>query len=143
MSSKEYYYVPVYVMLAEDFVCGEVDFKFLDKIIVSETKNGYQELNGFNNFVILNTTLTNDLINEGIAREIVSKVQQMRKNINLELTDRIIINYNASEDIISAVNDYADYIKRETLATEIKVSEDTTDEFTVNDLQVKIAISKK
>ena len=53
MSSKEYYRVPVYVMLAEDFVCGEVDYKFLDKIIVSETKNGYQELDGFNNFVIL------------------------------------------------------------------------------------------
>ena len=53
MSSKEYYYVPVYVMLAEDFVCGEVDFKFLDNIIVSETKNGYQELDGFNNFDML------------------------------------------------------------------------------------------
>lgn len=53
MGSKEYYMVPVYVMLVEDFVCGEVDFKFLDKIIVSETKNGYQELDGFNNFVIL------------------------------------------------------------------------------------------
>ena len=53
MSSKEYYYVPVYVMLVEDFVCGEVDFKFLDNIIVSETKNGYQELDGFNNFVML------------------------------------------------------------------------------------------
>lgn len=107
------------------------------------SKEGFNVGMENNNFVILNTTLTNNLINEGIAREIVSKVQQMRKNINLELTDRIIINYNASEAIISAVNDYANYIKRETLATEIKVSEDTTDEFTVNDLQVKIAISKK
>ncbi len=53
MSSKEYYYVPVYVMLAEDFVCGDVDFMFLDKIIVSKTKTGYEELDGFNNFVIL------------------------------------------------------------------------------------------
>ena len=53
MGSKEYYYVPVYVMLAEDFVCGEVDFMFLDKIIVSKTKTGYEELDGFNNFVIL------------------------------------------------------------------------------------------
>ena len=96
-----------------------------------------------NNFVILNTTLTNDLINEGIAREIVSKVQQMRKSINLELTDRIIINYNATEEIIAAVNEYADYIKRETLATEIKVSDDTTEEFSVNDSVIKIAIRKK
>ena len=53
MSSKEYYYVPVYAMLAEDFVCEEIEFKFLDKIIVSATKNGYEELDGFNNFVIL------------------------------------------------------------------------------------------
>ena len=53
MDSKEYYYVPVYVMLAEDFVCGDVDFMFLDKIIVSKTKTGYEELDGFNNFVIL------------------------------------------------------------------------------------------
>ena len=53
MGSREYYYVPVYVMLAEDFVCGEVDFMFLDKIIVSKNKTGYEELDGFNNFVIL------------------------------------------------------------------------------------------
>ena len=53
MSSKEYYMVPVYVMLAEDFGCDDIDFMFLDKIIVSKTKNGYQELDGFNNFVIL------------------------------------------------------------------------------------------
>ena len=53
MSSKEYYYVPVYAMLAEDFVCEEIEFKFLDKIIVSKTKTGYEELDGFNNFVIL------------------------------------------------------------------------------------------
>ena len=53
MGSREYYYVPVYVMLAEDFVCGDVDFMFLDKIIVSKNKTGYEELDGFNNFVIL------------------------------------------------------------------------------------------
>ena len=53
MSSKEYYMVPVYVMLAEDFGCDDIDFLFLDKIIVSETKNGYEELDGLNNFVIL------------------------------------------------------------------------------------------
>ena len=44
MGSKEYYMVPVYVMLAEDFGCGEVDFKFLDNILVSETKNGNKSL---------------------------------------------------------------------------------------------------
>ena len=119
----------------------EIDSTMTD--IRIEAKSGFNVGMENNNFVILNTTLTNDLINEGIAREIVSKVQQMRKNVNLELTDRIIINYNATEEIIAAVNEYADYIKRETLATEIKVSDDTTEEFSVNDSVIKIAIRKK
>lgn len=53
MSSKEFYCVPVYMMIAEDFGYGDIEFEFLDKIIVSKTKNGYEELDGFNKFVIL------------------------------------------------------------------------------------------
>ena len=53
MSSKEFYYVPVYAMIAEDFGYGDIEYELLDKIIVSKTKNGYEELDGFNNFVIL------------------------------------------------------------------------------------------
>ena len=53
MSSKEIYCVPVYMMIAEDFGYGDIEFEFLDKIIVSKTKNGYEELDGFNKFVIL------------------------------------------------------------------------------------------
>ena len=53
MSSKEFYYVPVYAMIAEDFGYGDIEYELLDKIIVSKTKNGYEELDGFNKFVIL------------------------------------------------------------------------------------------
>ena len=53
MSSKEFYYVPVYMMIAEDLGYGDIEYELLDKIIVSKTKNGYEELDGFNNFVIL------------------------------------------------------------------------------------------
>lgn len=52
-SSKEYYLVPVYLMIAEDIGYGDVEFEFLDNIIVFKTKKGYEELDGFNNFVIL------------------------------------------------------------------------------------------
>ena len=41
------------MMIAEDFGYGDIEFEFLDKIIVSKTKNGYEELDGFNKFVIL------------------------------------------------------------------------------------------
>ena len=53
MSSKEFYYVPVYAMIAEDFGYGDIEYELLDKIIISKTKNGYEELDGFNNFVVL------------------------------------------------------------------------------------------
>ena len=52
-NSKEFYYVPVYMMIAEDLGYGDIEYELLDKIIVSKTKNGYEELDGFNNFVIL------------------------------------------------------------------------------------------
>ena len=95
-----------------------------------------------NNFVILNATLTPELINEGIAREIVSKVQQMRKNNNYELTDRISIIYNANDDVKTAIEDFSDYIKKETLATKLEFSENANEEFFVDENRVLIAISK-
>ena len=108
-----------------------------------DAKSGFNVGMENNNFVILNTTLTPELINEGIAREIVSKVQQMRKNINLELTDRIEITYEADDEIKRALDDFEDYIKRETLATSISEASNDGEEFKVNDLTVKIAIKKK
>ena len=51
-SSKEYYLVPVYLMIAEDIGYGDIEFELLDNIIVFKTKKGYEELDGFNNFVI-------------------------------------------------------------------------------------------
>ena len=95
-----------------------------------------------NNFVILNATLTPELINEGIAREIVSKVQQMRKNNNYELTDRISISYNANDAVKTAIEDFSDYIKKETLATKLEFSENANEEFFVDENRVLIAISK-
>ena len=57
MGSKEYYIVTVYTIIAEDIECGDYDFDLLNYIIVSKTKNGYEELDGFNNFVIVRSEL--------------------------------------------------------------------------------------
>ena len=107
-----------------------------------DAKTGFNVGMENNEYVILNTNLTDELINEGIAREIVSKVQLMRKNINLELTDRITISYSASDKIKSAVDAFADYIKNETLASEITDNAKDGEEFSVNDEKVLIAILK-
>lgn len=107
-----------------------------------DAKTGFNVGMENNEYVILNTHLSDELINEGIAREIVSKVQLMRKNMNMELTDRITINYEASEKIKNAVEAFSDYIKKETLATDITNECLAGEEFSINDEKVLIAISK-
>ncbi len=64
----------------------------------------------------LDTQLNDDLITEGLAREFVNKVQNMRKEMDLEVTQRIRIAFSGDEDIGTAVAQYSDYIKAETLA---------------------------
>lgn len=65
--------------------------------------------------VIIDTTLTPALIAEGIARECVSKVQQMRKNNGFEVTDHIRRRQGADDEAAAAIQAYGDFIKKETL----------------------------
>jgi len=73
-----------------------------------------------NLFVILDTTLTPELINEGYAREFVSKIQQMRKNNGYEVLDNINIFYDGSDEIKEAIDEFEEFIKSETLAKSIE-----------------------
>ncbi len=69
-----------------------------------------------NIFVILDTTITDDLLYEGLAREMISKIQQMRKQKDFEMSDRIHITYSADPLVEKAVAVHRDYIMGETLA---------------------------
>jgi isoleucyl-tRNA synthetase len=100
----------------------ELDDQLLD--IRISAKEGYDVSTGFNLFTIIDTNLTEELINEGYAREFISKVQQMRKNNGYEMMDRIKIFYESSTEIDRAVKEYEDFIKKETLADIIIVSND-------------------
>lgn len=64
----------------------------------------------------LDTQLNDDLLTEGLAREFVNKIQSMRKELDLEITQRIHIRFNGDEEIGTAVAKYTDYIVTETLA---------------------------
>jgi isoleucyl-tRNA synthetase len=64
----------------------------------------------------LDTQLTDDLITEGLAREFVNKIQNMRKEMDLEVTQRIRIAFSGDEAIGTATAKYRDYIETETLA---------------------------
>ena len=105
-------------------------------------KEGFYSSSNSKTVVILNTDLTKELILEGIAREIIRKVQSTRKEMDLVITDRIILSYNGNKQIDDSINLYADFIKNETLAIKITKDEKLNDLFDVNDEKMSIKIEK-
>ena len=106
-------------------------------------KPGFNVAMEGNLFVILNTERTPELILEGMAREFVSKVQNMRKTKGLEITDRIILYYGGSEEFNKALEMFEEYIKDETLATTITKKNDLTEKFDINGEEVAIDLIKE
>ncbi len=80
--------------------------------------------------VAVDTDLSEELIQEGIAREFVNRIQNMRKEANFEVTDRIAIGFTGGDKIKEAVVSMSDYIKKETLAEEIQISALEVSDFT-------------
>lgn len=102
-----------------DFDGGRLDIT-PDMIDVRiESKEGFNVGMENNKFIILNTELTRELILEGLAREIVSKVQNIRKTNGFEIADRINLYYDGDNEIVAALEMFKDYIKDETLSVEV------------------------
>ena len=95
-----------------------------------------------NLFIILNTTLTDELISEGNAREFVSKIQNLRKTNNYEVSDRINIYYKGDE-FKKVILDNEEYIKNETLAISISEKDIDTNELDVNGIKVFVELEKR
>ena len=107
-----------------------------------ESKEGFNASYEGNNFIVLNTRLTDALINEGLARETVSKIQQIRKNNGFDIADRVNVYYEAEEAYSEQIRDFVDFIKDETLALKFETKTKLTDEFDVNDYKVKFKVEK-
>ena len=95
-----------------------------------------------NNYVILNTNLNESLINEGLAREIISKIQNIRKESNFDVADRINIKFNGDDEVLKAIKEFSDYIKEETLTINLELDENVKTEYQVNDNLVYLDIKK-
>jgi isoleucyl-tRNA synthetase len=115
-----------------------------DYIMVTiSSKEGFDVAMENNLFVILDTTLTKDLINEGYAREFISKVQQMRKNNGYEVLDNINIYYDGNDEIKEAIELFEDYIKEETLAKSIeRVTDESFEKQDLNGHMTGIKLEK-
>ncbi len=118
----------------------DLDKEMLD--IRVNSKEGYNSGVINNSFIILNTTLTDDLINEGIARELISKVQNLRKVKDFNITDRIYIYYYADINLLEKLDKYIDFIKKETLSDSL-IFEKTTDDVTnLNGIDVYLDVKR-
>ena len=126
------------VLEGEDFVVSPnmVDIRV-------ESKEGFNASSLGNNFIILNTTLTKDLINEGIARELISKVQQLRKNYDFDILDRIDILYEENKEFEEAIHDYVDFVKKETLCDNLVKVDNLSEVTNLNGIEVKFDVLKK
>jgi isoleucyl-tRNA synthetase len=94
--------------------------------------------------VALDVTLTDDLRKEGIARELVNRIQNLRKDSGFELTDRIAVQFQKDEQIINAINKNLEYIKTETLTDELEILDNLNHgiEIAFDNVNTKLFIQK-
>ena len=124
----------------------DVELTLEDALIATQDIPGWAVTSQDNFTVALDMTITEALFNEGLAREIVNRVQTLRKSSGLEVTDRITIFIEKNEKIEAALRDFSNYITAETLANSIEMvdhieGECLEDELADN-LTVKMRIQK-
>jgi isoleucyl-tRNA synthetase len=116
-----------------------------DVLIETSSAEGYAcgEDGGF--LTALDTSLNDELIREGVARELIRTVQEARKQAGLEVSDRITLGVSGTAGVQAALGEYRDYLMSETLATDWAVGQDKwlwQEERTLDDERWMIEISR-
>jgi isoleucyl-tRNA synthetase len=91
--------------------------------VTAREREGYAAMAADGFLVALDTSLTPDLIHEGWARDVVRRINDWRRTAGFSVEDRIRIRYQATPALASAIQSFADYIARETLATSLEPAE--------------------
>ena len=122
----------------------EIEIRIEDVDIIAEDIPGWSVANKDTLTVALDITITEALQDEGNAREVVNRIQKIRKESGLEVTDRIIVDIQEYEPLKSAIIHYNDYICAEILADSINILPEITNgiDIDINDTMLKISISK-
>ena len=120
----------------------DVEINKEDVLIDTLQKDGFVSDSDAGFTVVLDTNLTDALIEEGYVREFISKVQTMRKDSGFEVTDRILVQFGGSDLIATVVKNNAEEIKAQLLADTL--SSDATDgkDWNINGENVVISITK-
>lgn len=113
-----------------------------DVEIVSEDIPGWLVCNEGNLTVALEVELTEELKKEGIARELINRIQNLRKDEGLEITDRIAVLVSPDTHTDSAIKEYATYIKGQVLADKIDIKMNDGNSVDFDDYQLNISVKK-
>jgi isoleucyl-tRNA synthetase len=113
-----------------------------DVEIISEDIPGWLVANEGNLTVALEVELTEELKNEGMARELINRIQNIRKESGLEITDRIVVTLSPNADVQKAVDSFADYIQTQVLADAIRLETNDGQQVDFDDFTLNIKVVK-
>ncbi|MBR5689434.1 MAG: isoleucine--tRNA ligase [Prevotella sp.] len=120
----------------------EVTIEKEDVEIFSEDIPGWLVANEGNLTVALEVELTDELRQEGMARELINRIQNLRKDTGLEITDRISVVVSPNEQTDAAIKTYGDYIASQVLADSIEIAQNDGAEIDFDDFKLNIKIEK-
>ena len=128
------------------FKAGDVDVELAreDLLIEMVQKEGYAAQADAKHTVVLDITLTDELIEEGYVLEIISKIQTMRKDINFEVTDRIDVSFTGNDELADIVRRNEKAISDKVLAAQISYDEELGEvrDWSINGKELKIGVRK-
>lgn len=130
------------IMLDED---TELELNSDNLLVMMQGKDGYSFAGEGEIGVMLDTTITKELKEEGYLREVLSKVQNMRKESGFEVMDNIDLYVSGSKEVMDVIKANEQEIKKDTLALSIKYEEENSSykDMSINGLPLKIAVVKK
>ncbi len=130
--------------LALDINGKSITLGLEDVEIISQDIEGWLVANDGALTVALDVTITEDLRREGIARELVNRIQNLRKDSGFDVTDRIDVFIQNDSNIVSAVNNNMEYIKTETLTEKLEITDKVNNgiDITFDEINTKLSIQK-
>ena len=125
-----------------NFLGEEIDVTEDMILTTLKNKKGYCAASNGKTSIVLDTSLTEDLILEGLAREVVRKVQSLRKEADFVITDHINLYYHGDEMFDKMLASYDEYIKNETLADSLVEDQNIEKDMELNDIVVGLRVER-
>ena len=123
---------------------GDVQLALEDVEIITEDMPGWLVANEGKLTVALDITVTDELLREGIARELVNRIQNIRKSNGYEIIDKILVEIESRDEIDEAVKEYSGYIATQTLANSVLLTTEISNatELEFDDYTVNVSVKK-